>query len=85
MEKGVEAKSRRIVETEMDKMKEVLRKMEEKLGKEQGEREDNICDEMQEREVRMMNLIIHGVEEQCNVVRGNRERIEKDKERCEKF
>jgi hypothetical protein len=40
---------------------------------------------MQEREVRRMNLIIHGVEEQPREVRGNRERIEKDKERCEKI
>jgi hypothetical protein len=32
-----------------------------------------------------MNLIIHGVEEQSNEVRGNRERIEKDKERCERI
>jgi hypothetical protein len=40
---------------------------------------------MQEREVRRMNLIIHGVEEQSNEVRGNRERIEKDKERCERI
>jgi uncharacterized coiled-coil protein SlyX len=86
-EKRVEANSRRIAEAEkeMDKMKEALRKMEEKIGKEQGERDDNICDEMQEREVRRMNLIIHGVEEQPREVRGNRERIEKDKERCEKI
>jgi uncharacterized coiled-coil protein SlyX len=86
-EKRVEANSRKIAETEkeMDKMKEALRKMEERMGKEQGQREDNICDEMQEREVRRMNLIIHGVEEQSNEVRGNRERIEKDKERCERI
>jgi uncharacterized coiled-coil protein SlyX len=86
-EKRVETNSRRIAETEkeMDRLKETLRKMEEKLGREQGERDDNICDEMQEREVRRMNLIIHGVEEQSNEVRGNRERIEKDKERCERI
>jgi uncharacterized coiled-coil protein SlyX len=86
-EKRVEANSRKIAETEkeMDRMKEALRKMEERLGKEQGERDDNICDEMQEREVRRMNLIIHGVEEQPNEVRGNRERIEKDKVRCERI
>jgi hypothetical protein len=85
-EKRVEANSRRIAETEkeMDKLKEALRKMEEKIGKDQGEREDNLCDEMQEREVRRMNLIIHGVDEP-NDVRGNREKIEKDKERCEKI
>jgi hypothetical protein len=40
---------------------------------------------MQEREVRRMNLILHGVEEQPNDVKGNRERIERDKDRCKKI
>jgi hypothetical protein len=38
---------------------------------------------MQEREVRRMNLILHGVDEQSDKIRGNRERMEKDKARCE--
>jgi hypothetical protein len=40
---------------------------------------------MQEREVRRMNLIIHGVEEQPDNIRGNQERMERDKDRCGKI
>jgi hypothetical protein len=55
------------------------------MSRESEKKEDNLCDEMQEREVRRMNLIIHGVDEQPDEVRGNQERMEKDKDRCEKI
>jgi hypothetical protein len=35
--------------------------------------------------VRRMNLILHGVDEQPDEIRGNQERMEKDKARCEKI
>jgi hypothetical protein len=84
-EKRMDAHEKRLDNTErnMERMQEELRKMAEKISKDNGEREDKLCDEMQEREVRRMNLIIHGVDEQPEDVRGNRERIEKDKIRCE--
>jgi hypothetical protein len=59
-----------------------MKRMAERLDKEGGEREDNLCDEMQEREVRRMNLIIHGIEEQPERIKNSRERLELDKERC---
>jgi hypothetical protein len=61
----------------------MINKMSERISKNNSDRDDKLCDEMQEREVRRMNLIIHGVDEQPEDVRGNRERIEKDKTRCE--
>jgi hypothetical protein len=84
-EKRVDNITRRMDDAErnMEKMKEDMKKMADKMSKDNGDRDDKICDEMQEREVRRMNLIIHGIDEQPEEVRGNRERIEKDKARCE--
>jgi hypothetical protein len=86
-EKRVDANTRRIEDAERDieELREALKKMEEKRDKENERREDNLCDEMQEREVRRMNLILHGVDEQPEEIRGNQERMEKDKERCERI
>jgi hypothetical protein len=84
-EKRVETNTRRIEEAEKDieELREELKKVTEKLSEKSNESEDKICDEMQEREVRRMNLILHGVDEQPDEIRGNRERMEKDKARCE--
>jgi hypothetical protein len=84
-EKRVDGNARRIEEAEKDieELREELRKVSEKLGEKNNESEDKICDEMQEREVRRMNLILHGVDEQPDEMRGNRERMENDKARCE--
>jgi hypothetical protein len=89
-EKRVDANSRRLEDAEreerdIDGLRDELKKMSERLDKESEKREDGLCDEMQEREVRRMNLIIHGVEEQPDEIRGNQERMERDKERCEKI
>jgi hypothetical protein len=84
-EKRIDAQEKRMdnADKRMEKMEEELRRMAEKMGKDNGDRDDKLCDEMQEREVRRMNLIIHGVDEQPEDIRGNRERIENDKTRCE--
>jgi hypothetical protein len=86
-EKRLDDTNRRVDNTErrMDKIMDDMKKLAERMDKESEKRDDNICDEMQEREVRRMNLIIHGVDEQPDEIRGNYERSEKDKERCEKI
>jgi hypothetical protein len=86
-EKRMDAFSKRVDGTEkgMDELRDELRKLTERMNKEGNDKEDKLCDEMQEREVRRMNLIIHGVEEQPEEVRGNRERMEGDKSRCERI
>jgi hypothetical protein len=84
-EKRLDAAAKRIDGTEkrMDDLEDQLRRVTEKMSREGNDKEDRLCDEMQEREVRRMNLIIHGVEEQPDGLKGNRERIEGDKTRCE--
>jgi hypothetical protein len=84
-EKRVDMNARRIEEAEKDieGLRDELRKMSEKLCEKNNESEDKICDEMQEREVRRMNLVLHGVDEQPDEIRSNHERMEKDKARCE--
>jgi hypothetical protein len=86
-EKRVEANARKIEEAgrSIEELRSELKRVTERLNKESEQREDKLCDEMQEREVRRMNLIIHGVDEQPDGIRGNIERMEKDKERCEKI
>jgi hypothetical protein len=59
--------------------------MSQRMDKESEKREDNLCDEMQEREVRRMNLIIHSVEEQPDTIRGNQKRAEKTKIDVKRF
>jgi hypothetical protein len=72
-------------EKRMDALEKKMEKMAEKMDKEIGERDDRLCDEMQEREVRRMNLIIHGIEEQPERIKNSRERLELDKNRCEQL
>jgi hypothetical protein len=80
-EKQLDAVFKRMDGTE--KGMDQLKKLTERMNREGNDKEDKLCDEMQEREVRRMNLIIHRVEEQPDEVRGNRERMEGDKNRCE--
>jgi hypothetical protein len=86
-EKRVDANARKIEDAErnIEELRDELKKVTEGLNKESEQREDKLCDEMQEREVRRMNLILHGVDEQPDGIRGNVERMVKDKERCEKI
>jgi hypothetical protein len=65
MEKKTDNLAKRLDNTDknMDEMKKELRRLAERMDTDGGEREDRLCDEMQEREVRRMNLIIHGIEE----------------------
>ena len=50
-----------------------------------GRMEQTMDDELREREVRRLNLVIHGVQEVDDEIKGNRERSEKDKEQCERI
>jgi hypothetical protein len=85
MEKKTDNLAKRLDNTDknMDEMKRELKRLAERMDTDGGEREDRLCDEMQEREVRRMNLIIHGIEEPPERIKNSRERLELDKERCE--
>jgi hypothetical protein len=86
-EKRTAENSKRIdgAEKKIEMLEKRMEKMAEKIDQDAGEREDRLCDEMQEREVRRMNLIIHGIEEQPERIKNNKERLELDKERCEQL
>lgn len=86
-EKRVNSNEREIQnsKTEINKLRREMEMMKEKMNTESAVREDRMCDEMQEREVRRMNLILHGVQEPADSVKGNRERMERDKDTCEEI
>jgi hypothetical protein len=60
-------------------------KMEEKLEQMEKRLEDRMCEEMRERAIRRMNLILHNVEEPSQRIRDGRERMEADKKACAKI
>jgi hypothetical protein len=86
-ERRIDDTNRRMDGTEkrMDMLEKEVKRMAERMDKENGERDDRLCDEMQEREVCRMNLIIHGIEEQPERIKNSRERLELDKDRCEQL
>jgi len=67
----------------MEGLRREMKQMEERLEQSKAERDDKLYGEMQEREVRKLNIIIHGVDEPPASVRVNRDRIEMDKNRCQ--
>ena len=55
------------------------------MDKEKETRDDRMLEEMQEREVRRLNLIMHGVEEPPDTVKVNRDRQELDRIKCDEI
>ena len=47
--------------------------------------EHTMDDELREREARRLNLVIHGVQEVNEEVKGNKERSDRDREQCERI
>jgi hypothetical protein len=68
-------------EARIDKLTEVVSRLTMTLETERAERNNLLCDELREREVRKNNLIIHGVLE-ANEAAHNRDRLERDKAVC---
>lgn len=70
---------------EIEDMKKEMRKMMERITLDREERDERVFEEMQERDVRRANLVIHGVREIPEQVRGSKERAERDKDNCEEI
>lgn len=85
--KRVDENTTRINNSERDilELKKHIRRLEEKIDKGSDTTEDRIYDEMQEREVRRMNLVIHSVAEPPPSVQGQRERKEYDLDTCDEI
>lgn len=67
----------------IEELRSEMQRMAEKMNQQKDEVGDQLYEEMQEREVRRMNLILHGVPEPTAA--GNQERLEKDKEKCDEI
>lgn len=68
---------------EINDLRNELRKLAEKVDKNKEAGNNAVYDEMQERESRRANIVLHNIDEIPENVRGNSARVEKDKERCE--
>jgi len=69
---------------EMGKMDSGLKRVEKKVEDVRKQVEEDMIEELRERETRKLNLIIHGVEEP-EKARDNRERMEMDMDSCSKI
>ena len=72
-------------EKERDEMKEMMRQMSERLEREQERMERTLEEELRERESRRLNLVLHGVPEPRQDIKEPKDRMEADKEECERI
>ena len=68
--------------TEIEEMKKAMQQMAERMDMEQDRRDSMVCEEMQEREIRRKNIVLHGLAEAPENIRVNRERMEWDRKKC---
>ena len=71
----------------MEELRQELRRLNERMDqdKDREAKEDTLCEELRERDVRRCNVIIHGVPEPDDSIQNNRERMEIDKNKCEEL
>lgn len=79
------AKRIRDIEQENMKLKQELQNLAARMDRESEGKNDTLCEELREREIRKTNIIIHGVQEPGEGVVNNRDRMEKDKDTCEEL
>ena len=71
--------------SEIEELRSEMKKMAERMDREKDNRDDKVMEEMQEREARRLNLVVHGVEEPPESIRANRDRQEMDRCQCEEL
>ena len=71
--------------SEISGLRDEMKKLSERMDTERENRDDRLMEEMQEREARRLNLVVHGVEEPPETVRVNSVRQEMDRSRCEEL
>jgi hypothetical protein len=79
--------SKRVEEqkTEIGEVKGDVKKMEERMEEMEKRIEGRVYEEIREREIRRLNLVLHRVTEPSQRIRDGRERMEADKKECEKI
>jgi hypothetical protein len=66
----------------VEKLSQDLRRALDKIEDDKAGNNDALCDELRERDLRKLNLVIHGVNEPGQRIGYNRDRIEADKRSC---
>jgi hypothetical protein len=66
----------------IEELRQELRRALAKMDSDKEARDDMLCDELREREIRRLNIIIHGMQEPDNSIQNNSERIEADRRMC---
>jgi hypothetical protein len=76
----VEEHTAEIAETRGD-----VKRLEEKMKDMEKRIEERMCEEMRERDIRRLNLVLHHVEEPNHRIKDGKERMEADRKECEKI
>jgi signal recognition particle GTPase len=84
LEERVNANSSSITRNEqnVEELRQELRRALAKMDSEKEARDDALCEELREREIRRLNIIIHGLQEPDTSFLSNGERIEADRRLC---
>ncbi len=71
--------------SEINGLRDEMKRLAERMDTEKENRDDKLMEELQEREVRRLNLVVHGVEEPPENIRINRDRQEMDRNKCDEL
>jgi hypothetical protein len=69
-------------EKSIEELRQELRRALAKLDNEKEAKDDVLCDELRERDIRRLNIIIHGLQEPESNLHNNSDRIEADRRMC---
>jgi chromosome segregation ATPase len=69
-------------EKNVEELRQELRRALAKIDNDKEARDDALCDELREREIRRLNIVIHGLQEPDQSIFNNSDRIEADKRAC---
>jgi hypothetical protein len=67
---------------DVEELRQELRRALAKIDSDKEARDDTLCDELREREIRKLNIVIHGLHEPDQNIFNNSERIEADRRIC---
>jgi hypothetical protein len=67
---------------DIESLRQELRRVMAKMDDEREARDAALCEELRDRELRRLNLIIHGLPEPAQSISGNRDRAEADRRLC---
>jgi hypothetical protein len=69
-------------EKDVEGLRQELRRALARIDNDKETRDDALCDELRERDIRRLNIVIHGLAEPDQTVHNNSDRIEADRRTC---